>query len=229
MKPKMKVKMLIDLLMSILLLCLMAYQIVGDYLHEWFGAGMLVLFIIHTILNLKWYKNLFKGKYSPLRIIGTVLNFAVLAAIICLGYSGIVMSKHLFAFLPIENGMAFARVIHIAASYWGFVLMSLHLGLHWSMIMGMMKKVFHFSKSLTRSIISKVAVLLISAYGVYAFISENIIDNLFLKTQFVFLDYEAFAFTVFSKYIAMMVLFVAIAYYFTKLLKLKSQITREVA
>lgn len=229
MKPKMKVKMLIDLLMSILLLCLMAYQIVGDYLHEWFGAGMLVLFVIHTILNLKWYKNLFKGKYSALRIIGTVLNFAVLAAIICLGYSGIVMSKHLFAFLPIENGMAFARVIHIAASYWGFVLMSLHLGLHWSMIMGMMKKVFHFSKSLTRSIISKVAVLLISAYGVYAFISENIIDNLFLKTQFVFLDYEAFAFTVFSKYIAMMVLFVAIAYYFTKLLKLKSQITREVA
>ncbi|NLC79509.1 MAG: hypothetical protein GX683_07285, partial [Ruminococcaceae bacterium] len=111
MKPKMKIKMIIDLLMSILLLCLMAYQIVGEVLHEWLGAGMLVLFIIHTILNLNWYGNLFKGKYTALRIIGTFLNFAVLAAILCLGYSGIVMSRHLFAFLPFSGGMALARVM----------------------------------------------------------------------------------------------------------------------
>ncbi|NLA76861.1 MAG: hypothetical protein GX851_03380 [Clostridiales bacterium] len=124
MKPKIKVKMLIDLLMSILLLCLMAYQIVGEVLHEWFGAGMLVLFIVHTVLNAKWYRNLFKGKYTVLRVIGTVLNFAVLAAILCLGCSGIVMSRHLFAFLPINSGMAAARVTHLAASYWGFVKLS---------------------------------------------------------------------------------------------------------
>lgn len=39
MKPKMKVKMGTDVLMTVLLICLMAYQITGQELHEWFGAG----------------------------------------------------------------------------------------------------------------------------------------------------------------------------------------------
>ena len=56
----MKIKMEIDLLMTVLLLCLMAYQITGEALHEWFGAGMLLLFIAHNILNIRWYGNLFR-------------------------------------------------------------------------------------------------------------------------------------------------------------------------
>ncbi len=228
MKPKMKIKMTIDLLMSVLLLCLMAYQIVGEVLHEWFGAGMLALFILHTVLNLNWYGNLFKGKYTALRMIGTVLNFAVLAAILCLGYSGVVMSRHLFAFLPITSGMALARVMHLMASYWGFVLMSLHLGLHWGMITGMAKKAFRITGSnRAAGIASKIAVLGVSAYGVYAFITERIADNLFLRTQFVFFDYEASASAVFGKYIAMMALFMAAGYYGAKLLKRTRKKTKE--
>ena len=137
MKPK--IKAAIDLSMTVVLLLLMAYQIVGQELHEWFGAGMLVLFIAHNVLNIKWYGALFKGKYKPLRIFGTVLDLAVLAAIIMLGYSGIVMSRHLFAFLNITKGMATARSMHLCISYWGFVLMSIHLGYHWGMVTGVFR------------------------------------------------------------------------------------------
>ncbi len=117
MKPKIKIAT--DILMTAMLLVLMAYQVVGDTLHEWLGAGMLILFIVHNILNIKWYGALFKGKYKPLRIFGTVLNFSVLAAVLMLGYSGIVMSRHLFAFLNISKGMALARSMHLCVSYWG--------------------------------------------------------------------------------------------------------------
>ena len=82
---KTKIKMGIDVLMTALLLCLMAYQITGQTLHEWFGAGMLVLFIVHNILNIRWYGNLFKGKYRLLRIIQTTFNFSVLISMLCLG------------------------------------------------------------------------------------------------------------------------------------------------
>ncbi|MDO4341045.1 MAG: hypothetical protein Q4C91_23715 [Eubacteriales bacterium] len=109
MKPKMKIKMGIDLLMTVLLLCLMAYQITGEALHEWFGSGMLLLFIAHHILNIRWYGNLLKGKYKPLRIVQTIVNFSVLIAMLCLGYSGIIMSRHVFAVLPIGGPMATAR------------------------------------------------------------------------------------------------------------------------
>lgn len=63
MKAKMKVKMLIDLLMTVFLLMLMAYQITGEKLHEWLGAGMVVLFLIHNLLNIRWYGSLLKVAY----------------------------------------------------------------------------------------------------------------------------------------------------------------------
>lgn len=77
-----------------------------------------------------------------MRIFRTAVNIAVLATMFALAYSGIVMSRHVFSALPINGGMATARVMHLAGSYWGFVLMSVHLGLHLGMITGMFNKHF---------------------------------------------------------------------------------------
>lgn len=202
--------------MTVLLLLLMAYQVVGEELHEWFGAAMLVLFITHNILNIKWYKNLFKGKYKPVRILGTILNFAVLAAILSLGYSGIVMSRHLFAFLPINSGMALARVMHLAGSYWGFVLMSLHLGLHWRMIIGILRKLTGGKKLPVLTWLLRIVAFAVAGYGAYCFIGADIFSYMLLKTEFVFFDFEKSAFSVFSEYIAMMELGIFVGYYAAK-------------
>lgn len=216
MKLKMKIKIGIDFLMTVLLLLLMAYQVVGETLHEWFGAAMLVLFLVHNILNIKWYKSLFKGKYKPVRILGTVLNFAVLVSILSLGYSGIVMSRHLFAFLPIDRGMALARVMHLAGSYWGFVLMSLHLGLHWGMIIGMFRKLTGGKRLPVLVWSLRLFAAMIAGYGAYCFIGADIFSYMFLKTEFVFFDFEKSAFSVFSEYIAMMGLWIFVGYYIAK-------------
>lgn len=95
-----KLKHAIDAVMSIVLLFLMAFQVTGDKYHEWIGAGMLVLFLLHNFLNAGWYKALFKGKYSALRILRTIVNLLTFAAILITGYSGIVMSRYVFDFLP---------------------------------------------------------------------------------------------------------------------------------
>ena len=216
MKPKMKIKTGIDILMTILLLLLMAYQVTGDKLHEWFGAGMLLLFITHNMLNIRWYANLFKGKYRPVRFLGTVLNFAVLAAILALGYSGIVMSRHIFAFLPINKGMALARVMHLAGSYWGFVLMSLHLGLHWGMVVGICRRLPGGKKLSGLVWTLRLFAFVAAGYGAFCFIREDIFSYMFLKTEFVFFDFEKSVFSVFSEYIAMMALWVWIGYYLAK-------------
>lgn len=41
MKVKLKLRMLIDFLMTVVLLLLMAYQVTGEKFHEWFGVFML--------------------------------------------------------------------------------------------------------------------------------------------------------------------------------------------
>ena len=214
---KLKIKMGIDLLMTALLLCLMAYQVTGQKLHEWFGAGMLILFIVHNILNIRWYGNLFKGKYKLLRIVQTIVNVSVLISMLCLGYSGIVMSRYVFAALPIHGPMATARSMHMAASYWGFVMMSIHLGMHWGMIVGMFRRLLKGRKLPNVSVWGlRLASIVIAGYGLVCFIQKDIASYMFLKNQFVFFDFEQSALSVFIEYIAMMGFWIFASFYMVR-------------
>lgn len=213
---KLKIKMFIDLLMIIFLLMLIAYQITGEKLHEWIGIGMVVLFVVHNILNIKWYGNLLKGKYKPLRIIWTVVNFSLFAAMLTLAYSGIVMSRHVFSFLPINSGMATARAMHLAGSYWAFVLTSIHLGLHWGMVISMFRGLSGRKISEVFAWTLRLLAVMVAAYGAFCFYQADILSYMFLKVEFVFLDYAKNAVSVFIEYMAMMGLWVFIAYYGSK-------------
>lgn len=205
MKWKMKLKIGIDFLMTALLLCVMAYQITGQKFHEWFGAGMLLLFLAHNLLNIRWYGSLFKGKYKLPRIMQTIVNFSVLISMLCLGFGGVVMSRHVFAALPINGPIATARNMHMAGSYWGFVLMGIHLGMHWGMILGMLGRLLK-GRKLPDLIVwgLRLIVVLIAGYGLLCFIKKDIVSYMFLRNQFVFFDFEQSAWSVIAEYIAMM-------------------------
>ena len=142
MKPKAAVKLAVDALLTLGLLFLMGYQFWGDFAHEWAGAGMFVLFLLHHVLNRSWHRSLFRGKYTPVRVFQLVIDLLVFLSMAGLMISGVILSNYVFAALPIRGRMGFARLLHMAASYWGFVLMSLHLGLHWGMFLGMARKAF---------------------------------------------------------------------------------------
>jgi hypothetical protein len=206
--------------MSVIMLFLMAYHLTGSAAHEWLGVTMFVLFIIHNILNQNWYRSLLKGKYTPFRIIQTLINLLVFTSMICLIISGVIMSGHVFTFLNISGGMSLARVMHLAASHWGFVLMFIHLGLHWGMIMGMLRKAFKISTaSSVRKIILRIITLVIAAYGIYVFIKYDFISYLFLQNLFVFFDYDQPLLLFLFDYISMIGLFVFVGYYVSKLLQ----------
>ncbi|MDD2957147.1 MAG: flavodoxin [Lachnospiraceae bacterium] len=205
-----RIKMIIDVLMTFLLLFLMASQVTGDKYHEWIGAGMLLLFLLHNGLNGKWYKAIFKGKYSAQRVLRTIVNLAVLAAIILTGYSGVVLSRHLFAFLPIEGGMATARRLHLSCSYWSFVLMSIHLGMHWSVVIGKMKM------NTTVSWMIRTAGIALALYGAILFGQNEIFHNMFLQNEFTILDYETSAVYVILQNLAMMSTWIFVGHYLTQ-------------
>ena len=115
--------------MTVMLLFLMAYGLIGEAAHEWLGIGMFVLFIAHHILNRKWSRYVFKRRYTMFRMWQTILVIGILLTMVGSMYSGVILSEHALSFLPIKDRRAFAREVHMVSSYWGFVLMSLHLGL----------------------------------------------------------------------------------------------------
>lgn len=220
MNPIAILKVSIDILMTLAVLFLMGYQIWGDAAHEWAGAVMLILFIVHHILNRNWYKNLFKGRFSHMRIFQICVDMLLLAAMLIQMYSGIVMSRHVFAFLTIDRGMALARRLHILGAYWGFTLMSVHLGMHWNMFLGILRKKAGIRKeSKIRKIVCFAAGFLVAAYGSCVLVKRDFITYLLLKTEFVFLDYSELPILFYIDYIAVMGLFVFLAHYIRKLFR----------
>ena len=202
--------------MTVMLPFLMAYAITGQEVHEWLGTVMLLLFTVHHILNFQWIKNLFKGKYTIIRIFTALINILLLFDIIGLAVSGIMVSGYVFDFLSIQTGMIFARQLHMFSAYWGFILMSIHLGQHWNFCIGALKRIINGKINTGIDSMLKVLVICISVLGIYFFFEQNIIDYLFLKTHFAFFDFEKNSLLFFCEYIAMMVLFGAMAYYLNK-------------
>lgn len=220
MKPKAILKIAIDVLMTLNLLFLMGYQFWGEIAHEWAGAGMFLLFVIHHILNGNWYKVLFRGKCSPFRIFQLIVDLLAFLAMVGLIISAVMLSNHVFAFLNIQGGMSFARLTHMAASHWGFILMALHLGLHWGMFIGIAKKTMKLKNpSRMRKVILPILGSGIAVYGLTVFLRRNLLTYMLLQTQFVFLDFGESIPLFYLDYLAMMGTFIFLAYYISKLLR----------
>ncbi len=218
MKPKAIIKIIIDILMTAALLFTSGYQLWGETLHEWVGAGLFVLFITHHILNWNWYKNLFRGRYTSMRIFQLVVDLLVLGVMLIQMYSGIVLSRYVFNFLPIESGLALARRLHILGAYWGVLLMSLHLGLHWNMILGMVRRGMRIkSASKIRTAICVCMGIFIAGYGGFVFVKRDFMTYIFLKSEFVFLDYSEPAVLFYMDYLAVMGLCIFVSHYISKL------------
>ena len=199
--------------MVLLLPLLMAYALIGADLHEYLGVAMFVLFIGHHILNFQWLKGLFRGRYTPVRIFSTAVNVLLLFTMLGSMVSGIMLSSYVFTFLRIRMGMGFARTVHMLSAYWGFCLMSVHLGIHWSRFMGMAKKLTGAKPSAVRRIILRAVAAVIAAYGIYAFIRRGIGGYMFLRTLFVFFDTTQSRALFLLDYSAIMGLFAAIGHY----------------
>lgn len=215
---KAKLKPITDILLTLALLFLMTYELLGSMAHEVIGVIMFVLFIIHHILNINWAKSLFKGKQTLIRIFQNIIVFLVLISFIGSVVSGIIISRHLFVFLSFKH-IALANRLHMLSAYWGFVFMSLHLGMHFNTISLMIKKKKDFSKR--AKLVFKILCVLLFVYGVFAFFKRDLLGYLLLKNQFFFLDNNEFLPFYLFDYMAVMFSFGSIANFIS--LKIKKQ------
>ena len=193
-------------------------SLLGEVAHEWAGAGLLVLFIIHNILNRSCYRRIFKGKYTPARIVLLTTDLLLLAVMLIQMYSGIVLSRHVFEFLPAESGLGLARRLHILGAYWRFLLVGFHLGLHWNMAAGAV-----CSRLASGEEEGRTAGLLYRYSG-----DDRRIRNLrlfkrdfpvylFLRSEFVFLDFSEPLALFYLDYLALMGLCIFVAHFGRKL------------
>lgn len=206
------IKILVDIIMTLLFFLLTAYHWTGDEIHEYLGFSLFVFFIVHHILNFNWYKSLFKGKYSFNRILNTFINTMLLLCMLGLMISGIMFSRKVLFFLNLSGGGMFNRKLHMLSASWGFVFISAHIGMHWGMFMSMGNKFIKL-----KTAFASVLGILIAIYGIYSFIKRELYQKMFLLIDYAFFDYEEPIIFFFLDYLAIMGLFIFITYYLQKL------------
>ena len=239
MTKKQRLRMTIDITMTILSIILMGgnYLFPADIVHEILGVALFVLWAVHITLNRRWYGAIFRGNYNPYRVMQTIINCCILICTIFLMISGIILSNHIFTFLNIQGGLGFARIAHLLASHWYYLFMSLHIGLHVGMISN---KLCHsrapqdcHSRAPTRessdkeiigsspimTLVGKILLALVCAYGIYAFIARGVWKYLILRQQFFFFDLER-GYVLFAlDYISIIILFATISHLIASRLK----------
>ena len=212
-----RLRLPLDIVMTLVSVVMMggAYLFPDNIVHEILGVSLFVLWAVHVTLNHRWYSALFRGQYNARRVMQTVINCGILICVIFLMISGIILSNHIFTFLEIEIGLGFARTAHLLASHWYFLFMSLHIGLHVEMLAGKIK----VPREGVPAIILRVVFILISLYGIYAFVTRGIWRYLLLQQQFFFFDFERGYILFALDYISIIILFATAVHYLNKLIQ----------
>lgn len=114
MKNRKKYKLVIDILMLILLVILMGARMTGKIMHIVFGSGFLILFFLHNLANISWWRNLNKGKQTGRRLKCTVLNGLLTLDMLLVTMSGVIY---------VQKG-------HRLSAVFLLILIFLHIGMH---------------------------------------------------------------------------------------------------
>jgi hypothetical protein len=152
-------KIIFDLGLLAVLLCLYNTNITGTALHEWGGLILTVLFIVHVAYNHKWVsgvskKLLKKGTSGKIRLmfcLNTLLALCFLLVLI----SGILISREIFHWQ--QKAADIWLTIHIASAITGLVLIAIHFFLHW--------KIAYKTKKII-AVIMAALLLLVGAYNI---------------------------------------------------------------
>ncbi|NEI96554.1 DUF4405 domain-containing protein [Rhizobium ruizarguesonis] len=124
--------------MATLLLLSLAYWWLDNRPHEVFGTALFVMLAWHVVVNRLWFTNLLRGRYDTRRTVTALLHLLLIGNMLVLLITSVIISKSLFASLPIPDSI-YLRDIHWFSAYWVMIIVGVHLGLHWTRVMAVVR------------------------------------------------------------------------------------------
>lgn len=174
----------LDTLLLSLILAEFAYEFTGSTIHELLGLSLLGLFFLHGGWNWSWFCNLWKGRYPCSRILTLCVNSLLLAAAVVMLASGLVNSDLLFRTTGVELTWI-PRNIHTAAAHWFLLLMAVHLGLHWRLVMNETRRLTrHRDVTPSGQRILRLLALVLALTGMHAMVERDLYHHLIAYFSF---------------------------------------------
>ena len=183
-------RLFLDLVACSLLLVSLAYDWLGNTVHEIIGTAMFLLLVSHNIFNRRWYGTVTKKTRAPRTIMTKAINLSLLVTMLTLLVTSVLISQAVFAFLPLNSTFT-ARQIHTLVGYLALIIAAIHLGLHWTMIMGFVRSRLGIrSESKWANIALRGLAVVIAAFGVHSLFALNVGSKLLMQTSMEFWDFR---------------------------------------
>lgn len=198
--------------MEAILLALVVTPFDWTLVHEWLGVIFFTLLAWHQWFNRAWWRTLLLGgrvnrTWNALRTANVSTDVALALCIAMLVASSVVLSRYVLAWAPAVPGESWARLAHLACSYWLFVLANMHAGAHLRFKDGNHLQLFVLVMAVTT--------------GSWEFVNLGLIRYMTLSVQFVALD-STTPFAIFALRHALVAIgAIAVGYALHTLLKLR--------
>ncbi len=212
-------RMVLDTIAACLLLAGLAYYWVDNTTHELIGTGMFLLVMLHNVFNRRWYGNMPRQRRQGSGLMNIGTTAILLITMLVLLVSSVLVSQTVFAFLGYESGPT-ARQVHLVAAHWAVLVVAIHLGMRWSLVMLTVRTQLRLAPhNRLRTVVLRVLAAVIAIYGVQSSTTMVFGSKLFMIDVMDMWDFNAEAGRFFVNFASIMGLYIALSHYVSSWLR----------
>ncbi|WP_159996364.1 DUF4405 domain-containing protein [Roseomonas sp. 18066] len=213
MTPSLPRRMLLDLASAGLLVFGLSYWWLGNAAHELAGTAMFLLLILHNVFNRRWWGRLPRARREPRRLLDGAVTLLLLGGMLALLVTSVLISNALSGVLSAFGGFTL-RQIHSLAAYWVLVIVAVHLGLRWPMIMAVARGLLGIeTASRPRALALRLLAAAVAAQGVWSALVLGLAGRLSMQVSLDWWNFEESVAAFFLHCLAIMGLCVAVTHY----------------
>lgn len=213
MNPVFLLRLAFDLTAASLLLIGLAYWWLGNVVHELAGTAMFLLLLAHNVFNRRWYGTVPKTPREPRGLFNVGVTFLLLIGMAALLITSVLISNTLSTFMASFGGFT-ARQLHVLAGYWVLIIVAIHLGLRWPLLMGVARKLSGIAQpNAARTLVLRLLAAAIVIHGIWSSFALGVGTRLAMQTTLDWWNFEDAVVGFFVHCLAIVGLYIAVTYY----------------
>lgn len=209
-------RLTLDFIAASLLLFCLSYWWLGNTAHEVAGTAMFLLLVVHNVFNRRWYGTIPKSRREARGRFNILVTYMLLAVMLVLLVTSVLISNTLSGVMSAYGGFT-VRQIHALAAYWALVIVSVHLGLRWPMILSVARNLFSISLARpARTLVLRLIAVAIAVHGVWSSFALGLGAKLSMQMTLDWWNFEESVVGFFIHCIAIAGLYIFLTYYAMK-------------
>ena len=212
-------RLLLDLAVAALLLFAFAYHWQGNRTHEVTGILIFTLLVAHAVFHRRWFVAVSSGGAARRGRFNVALTLVLLAGMSALLIPSPMISETVVPGLRLDDDFT-ARRIHAGVAYWLLLIVGLHLGLRWPLLMGIAGRMLGLGEpNALRSAAMRLVAASVAVQGAFSALALNLPTRLSFQLSLDWWNFEESVAGFFGHCAAVAGLCMVVTYYATSRLQ----------